>query len=138
MGKCEKIITKSAKKERIGNHCGIYTSKKIDDIFYCKAHYDLVMKNREKDKCRKIKLNQQKEEEEEVQKEDTKITLENGFDLEEVMQNINAVEKDEIQPKKNVLKDLLLSMNNKLDQLLVLKELNKPIEPETVQFEVFN
>lgn len=134
MGKCEKIITKSAKKERVGNPCGIYTSKQIDGIYYCKAHYDII----------KSKLEKQPEKENVVEE----ITLNNGYSLEEVMQKTPEVKRKE---KRNVLRELLISMNDKLDTLLqtsqkrperekLLEEINKPVVPtkeEPLQFEMF-
>lgn len=39
MGKCQKVITKSSKPERIGKECGIYTSKIENGLFLCSGHF---------------------------------------------------------------------------------------------------
>lgn len=43
MGKCEKVITKSAKDNRVGKICGIYTKKSFDGVFLCSAHSKKVL-----------------------------------------------------------------------------------------------
>lgn len=45
MGKCEKVITKSAKENRVGKTCGIYTKKSFDGVFLCSAHSKKVKNN---------------------------------------------------------------------------------------------
>lgn len=126
MGKCSKIITKSAKQDRVGKPCGIYTSKQIEDKFYCKSHYDkLISSMNEKEEVKEVvevpKVDIKQEITPEVPEEPVEnITLENGYSLEEC---IDAQFKKNIQNIRSKSKaDLIMDKLNTIIRMLEIKQ----------------
>lgn len=112
MGKCQKLITKSSKKERIGRECGIYTSKKINGYYYCKGHYDLLKKSTDE--------NNRRENSEEGVKKIIKKDILKPKTLNEILDEQLKKKKDKKKEINNekVLNDILERLNNLEDRFI--------------------
>jgi len=112
MPKCQKLLEKAKRK---GQECGIYTNKEFNGKFYCSSHIKSFISPsdiKENDKIieKPIEKPIETTTDTPIKNNELTISLENGYSLDEVIQN-------EYENYKEPIKTEYDDINKKIDQI---------------------